>query len=83
MEQRVKAVLLAIVLGVTASVGLAGAATASAGAPGDAGGFWSWLVANSPAEEPANCCSYGPNVSCDRPATPNGCYPTQPFFFGE
>ncbi|MCC6382667.1 MAG: hypothetical protein IT304_09150 [Dehalococcoidia bacterium] len=55
-----RAVVLAIILAVSASVGLAGAATASAGPSSDAAGFWAWLIANSPAEVPAdNCCEYG------------------------
>lgn len=55
-----KGLVLALVLGVSGSLGLAGVATSRAEGPtGDAAGFWAWLIANSPAEEPIDCCPVG------------------------
>lgn len=67
-----KAVILAIILGISATSGLAGAAIAGATPPSDAAGFWAWLIANSPAEEPVNCCNGTdqpcPSFSCPSPS---------------
>lgn len=69
-----KGLFLALILALSATSGLAGAAIAGADAPGDAAGFWAWLVANSPAEE-ANCCDGTdqpcPRVSCPPLPTPD------------
>lgn len=75
-----KSVVLALVIALSAGIGVIGAATAEAGGPpGDALGFWSWLIDHSRPEQP-RCCGGGGDDSSGDDVCPVICVaaPTAP-----
>lgn len=69
-----KTVILAIVLAISGSIGFAGVASAQAGPPSDAQGYWDWIRDHSRPEAPNVCCPRGtasaPSNPCDLSPSP-------------